>query len=102
MAGIGVDRNEKIGLFLVSHGGSGFKRGEGVILAREYKIGTQAGLQKFTEAQGHVQDNVFLFNAIGADGPGIMPAMAGIDDDASNLQSKRAYQRAVTSHSGLG
>ena len=100
-AGIGVDRNEQIGLVLVGDGGPGFQRDEGVIVAGEDDVGSQASLQQAAQPQRDVQHQVLLHQAVGADGPSVVPAMPGVHHDAADLQTQGAGEAAFPGGGGL-
>ena len=103
LAGIGVHRDEEIGLGLVGDFGAPLQRDEGVVIAREHHLGArQFLLDDFPQAQRHVQAQIFFHQAGWSDRSGVMPAMSGIDHDSSDLQSQRASQRMLAVQRQVG
>src|SRR5580692_6519817 len=102
MAGIGVNRNEKIGAFLIGDRSPRLERDESVVLASVNDLGAEAGLQKFTQAAAHVEHEIFFFQAIGTDRPSVVASVAGIDDDFADLQTQHASERTLAAGGGLG
>src|SRR5258708_20025485 len=97
-----MDRNEQVRLLLVGDRSASLKRNEGVVLASVDHVGAKAGLQQLTQPPADVEHQIFLLEAVGADGAGIVSPVARIDDDPADLQSQGANQRAVAATSGRG
>ena len=97
-----VDGNEKVGRFLVGDGGSSFEGYEGVVLAGVNDLGAEPGLQQLTQTAADVEHQIFFFEAIGADGAGIVASVARVDDDFSDLEAQGAGERTVAAGGGLG
>jgi len=87
-AGVCVDGDEEVGLGLVGDRGACLKRDEGVVAARVDDVGAEALFEQAAETEGNVEDDVFFFDAAGAEGAGVMSAMAGVDDDAVDLEAE--------------
>ena len=102
VARVGVNRNKQVGALLVGDGGAGFERNEGIVLARIDHFGAQPRFQQFAQAAADFEHQILFAQAIGADGPGIVAAMTGIDHDLANLQPQRADQRSLAAGRGLG
>ena len=49
-------------------------------------------MQQLSKPQRHIEHHILLFDSIRPDCAGVVPAMPGIDHDASNLQAQRAHQ----------
>ena len=101
LAGVGVDGDEQIGLMLIGDGGARLQRNEGVVVAGVDDVGAQLALQQPAQAQRDVEHQIFFQQAVGADGSGVVAAVTGIDDDASDLQAESANQRALAVGGGL-
>ena len=101
-AGVGVYGEEEVGLGLVGDGGAGFEGDEGVVVAGVDDVGSEALLEQLAEAQGYVEDDLFFFNSSGTGGAGVVAAVAGVDDDASDFQAQGAHQGALAGSRGLG
>src|SRR4029077_4715498 len=93
LAGIGMDRNEEVGLGLVGDFRAAFERDESVVVPGKYYIGTrQLQLNDFAQPQRYIEAQVFFHEAGWTNRAGIMSAVSGIDDDAADLESQRACQ----------
>src|SRR5215471_15658323 len=88
VAGVGMDRDEQVGALLIGDGGAGFERDEGIVLAGVDDFGAEAGLEQFAETAADVENQVFLFYAVGADSAGIVAAVSGIDDNLADLEAE--------------
>ena len=97
-----MDGDEQVGLLFIGDGGAGLEGNEGIVVAGVDHLRTHAALKQLAEAQGHVKDELFLGQTVGADGAGIVPAVAGVDHDLANLEPKGADQRLLAVGSGLG
>ena len=90
-AGIRVNGNEQIGFSLIGDIGALFQRHERVIRARVNDVRSrQALLDNLSQPQRHVQAQIFLHQAGRPDGSRVVPAMSGINHDASNFQAQCA------------
>src|SRR5512135_1737046 len=96
-----MHRDEQVRLLLIGDGGARFKRDEGVVVARVDDVGTEAVLKQLAEAKRDVENEIFFVQAVRADGTGVMPAMTGVNDDASDFEAQRADQQTVAVHGGL-
>ncbi len=93
LAGIGVHGNEQVGLRFIGDFRAALQRNESVVVAREDHFGAgQFLLNEFSEPQRDIEAQIFLHQSGRSDGPGIVPAVPGIDHDAANLQAQRARQ----------
>ena len=101
-AGVGVNGKEEIGLRLVGDGCTGLQRYEGIVIAGIDDVGTQALLEQLAKTQGDVEHHLLFFNATRSHGAGVVSAMAGIDDDAADLEAEGAHQGALAGRGRLG
>ena len=64
-------------------------------------LSTQARLQQFAEPSTYVQDKIFLFQAVGTDGSGIVATVTWIDHDLADFQAEGTDQRTVSGFRGF-
>ncbi len=100
--GVGVNGKEEIGLRLVGDGRSGLQRNEGVVIAGKDDVGAQALLEQLAQAQRDIEHHLLFFNATRSHGAGVMSTMAGIDDDAADLETECAHQGALAGRGRIG
>ena len=87
-----MNREEQVGLVLVRDPGSFFQGNKGVILSRVDHLGGQTLLEQRAQAFGNIQDDFLFGKTIGSACAFIVPAMAGIEDDAPEFQAQDARQ----------
>ena len=92
-----MNADEQVCLCLIRDCRACFERDEGIVVAGIDDIGPKPLLQQFAQSQCHVEDNVLFLNAAGSERTGVMPTVAGINDDAADLQSKCADQGPLAS-----
>jgi hypothetical protein len=85
-----VHADEEIGLRFVGDGGAGFERDKGVVRACVDNLSAKAVVQELAEAECHVKDDILFSDAADAEGAGIVAAVAGVDNDAVDLEAERA------------
>src|SRR5581483_7733776 len=90
-----MNGHEQVGLFAIGDGGASLERNEGIVLTGVDHVRTEPALQQFAEAATNLQNQVLFLQTIRADGSGVMTAVAGIDDNAADLKTKRADQGTV-------
>ena len=83
-----MNGKEEVGLCLVGDRGARLQRNKRVVVTGVDHIGAQPLLQKLAETKRHVENHLFLFNSAGSHSSRVMPAVAGIDDDAANLEAE--------------
>ena len=91
-----MDRDKEVGLRLVRDGGARLERDKCVVGAGVDNLRVEPVVKQLAEAEGYVEDDVFLLDAVGADGAGVMAAVACVDDDAADLEAERTYERGGT------
>src|SRR6202000_485969 len=99
-AGVGVDGKEEVGLRLVGDRRTGLQGYEGIVIAGIDGVGSQALLKQLAETQGYVEHHLLFFDSTRSCGAGVVSAVAGIDDDAADLEAKGAYQRSLAGGAG--
>ena len=87
-----MDGQEQVGLLLVGDGRPGLERNEGVVGARVDDFRVQAFLDQPADAQRDVEDQVLFEQALDSFGALVVPAVAGVDDDAADLEAEGAGQ----------
>ena len=97
-----MDREKQVGLLLVGHRGAAFQRDERVVGARVNHFGVHAFFDQFADAQGDIEHQFLFDQAVRTLRALVVPAMAGIDHDAPDLQSQRAGQRTAAGRGAPG
>lgn len=97
-----MDADEEIGLRLVGDGGAGFERNKSIVGAGVDDLRAETIVQKLAEAKSYVEHNIFFADAADAEGAGIVPAVAGVDDNAIDLEAERADERFAVGGRGSG
>src|SRR6266851_4192087 len=64
VAGIGVYRDEKVGLLLIGDGSASLQRDESIVAPSEGDFSAQPRLQQLTQALAYVEHQVFFQQAI--------------------------------------
>jgi len=90
-----VDGDEEVSLRFVGDGGAGLEGDEGVVGAGVDDLDAEFVRQQLAEAEGDVEHDVLLFDAVDAERAGVVAAVACVDDDASDLEAERAGERAL-------
>ena len=89
-AGVGVDRKEQIGLLAGRDGRALVERDELVAAPRQHDVDAGRREERL-EAERDVEDDVGLRDAL-AEGPGVVPAVSGVDDDSRGAEAELARQ----------
>ena len=100
--GIGVNRQEQVGFGFVGDFGAPFERDEGVVRAGVNHLAAHALLDQSAQPLGDVQNQILFAQAFRPNGSGIVPAMAGIENDAADLQAEHPDHGALAGCVPLG
>jgi len=95
-------RDEQVCLVLIRDCRARLKRDKGIVVPRVNHVGAQLVLEQLAKAQRDVEDEVLFLEAGRPDGSGIVPPVAGVYDDAADLEPQRADERALAKGGGLG
>ncbi len=88
-----MDGNEEISVVAVREGGPPVEREKPIIGSRHEDM-NPGRLQPLLQPEGHIEHNLFLAKAAHPDRAGIVPAVAGVDDDgADRVPAGRARPR---------
>ena len=79
--GVGVDGNEEVGLCLAGAHVALVQRDEDVAVAHQERLHARIGVNARGELARHRQGDGFLVLAAGADGAGVLAAVAGVNGD---------------------
>ena len=96
VTGVRMYGDKQICLALIGNGGARLQRDKRIVVAGVNHLCTHLFLQKFSQAQCHVEHQIFFLQAIRTHGAGVMPAMAGVNHDSSDLQSQCPDQGALS------
>ena len=101
--GIGMQRDEQVGVDLVGDGGPLLEGDERIVVAGHDHLAAELLLEARGEGLGHRQGHVLFQRTAGADRSGVLAAVAGVDDDAQQLSAAlfRDVQRNRTLHRGI-
>ena len=101
--GIGVDGDEEVGALLVGEVGPITQRHEDIRGAAQHHLDAEpALLHHARHATGDVEHHVLFLDPGGAGGAGVMPAVAGIEDDKAEGLRGGAARRALRARALLG
>ena len=90
-----MDRQEEVGLCLVGDRRTRLERDEGVVGPRVDHLRTELVMEQSAEPQRDVENNILLLNAVNAQRAGVMAAVAGVDHNTIDLETKGANQRGL-------
>src|SRR6516225_8573992 len=97
-----MDGDKQVGFGLVGNARAIFQRDKSVVGTGVNNL--RAGkllLNDFSKAQSDVETKIFFHQAGGADGAGVMSAMAGIDHNTADFQPQSASEGGLTISGGL-
>src|SRR5689334_13179928 len=90
-----MDGKEQVGFALVGKRGTTFQWNERIVGAGVDDLGVQSLFDQLANALGNVEHEVLFQQTFYAGGALVMAAVAGVDDDAADLEAERAGKRTA-------